>query len=465
MSTLFSRALAKLRFRHQHWLYTHGSNRTTIAGNILERFKPHLKALEPNVDEKLWQHSCNRWKYIIENLIRLGGCSDMNKIQVFTNGSLLFQDLWNEIDSAKQKIWLETYTLTPDVTGLNTLAKLALAAKRGVEVELILDSFGSSAINEDHLMELKENGGNIIFFNPIYWNPLHWRQNWMRNHRKICIVDQVGYCGGMNIADCYSHPIQEIPSVDTNLSFSEMIGLTKLTKVSKFRDTHFKIEGEAVSSLANIFMESYEEGTKIYEHPTLLDNPTPTHPTDSNQFIQLISQNPRKARRNLKKSVSLLISEANRNCYITTPYFLPPFPVAQAILKAVERGVNVTILTCGLSDVGLVRLGSTHLYGKFLKAGVKIHEYFGMTLHSKTITVDGLFSSVGSFNLDRLSYFANMEVGMNVIDCNVAKQLEMTFENDLKYSKPLTLEDWNQRPLYVKVLGSTLYKAMRLIGP
>lgn len=159
------------------------------------------------------------------------------------------------------------------------------------------------------------------------------------------------------------------------------------------------------------------------------------------------------------------ISQARKYCYICNPYFFPPRTLSMAISKAIENGCEVHIITAGMSDVPAVRLGYLGVYGTFLKKGVKMYEYYGRTLHAKYLTVDGFFSSCGSYNMDRVSYFTNLEVGWLSLDRTIAQDMERHFEHDLKHSKEVTMEDWLKLPWYTRWAGKFLMLLMWLLGP
>lgn len=159
------------------------------------------------------------------------------------------------------------------------------------------------------------------------------------------------------------------------------------------------------------------------------------------------------------------IAQARKNCFISTPYFYPPRSLAKAIFQAVERGCDVKIITAGVSDVPIIRMAYLGIYGTFLKKGVKIYEYNARTLHAKYVTADGFFSSVGSYNFDRVSYFTNLEVGWLSIDTGIAKTMEQHFTTDLGQCKEITIEDYKKTPWYMRWFIQFLMFLMYVLGP
>jgi cardiolipin synthase len=563
-------------FRTQSFIARHGGTPLQAARRVVLPYADRIKELHGSNAELV----TNKWLAIISKCIQFGG-SFNNQLHVYHYGSQYFEEFWNSIDAAKKSVWVETYTISPDETGFKTIQKLVQAAKRGCNVILVKDAWGSSNMKKEHVQPLIDAGGKVFTFNERHlklWNffsRARISNPWFRNHRKCAIIDgKIGFCGGMNIDNKYSamgsfgdilkqietteriaeavepdSPTQttttismeppdvkattvtttneyeikstkmitpdsttdhnwypEHPAPATLFSFNEQeidpatLDASTVLKMS-FRDTHCRITGPAVKDLMDSYLESIEEaqadelsawqrfveyvrirtriGRKRRQVPIVEENTTleeeeesesePDEPAkvddDDGKWIQVLSSSPRHGRRQLYKALTLIINEAQKNVYITTPYFLPPKKLADAILRAKERGCDVRILTCGLSDVPKMRIGCIWLYGKFLKRGVRIYEYNKSTLHSKSLTVDGLFSSMGSYNLDRMSTLSNLEIGLNVFDTSTAKDLEKQFFQDLKGASELTYEKWEKRPLYISIVGWILYKMMRLLGP
>ena len=130
--------------------------------------------------------------------------------------------------------------------------------------------------------------------------------------------------------------------------------------------------------------------------------------------------------------------------------------------RAADRGVDVRILTAGLSDVPVVAMAARHIYGRLLRHGVRIYEMFDSTIHAKTMTIDGVFSTVGSFNLDPWSEKRNLEVKVAMIDPEVALQMEEDFLSCVGKAKEVTLHTWNNRRWWRRALHWAAYQVLRL---
>jgi phosphatidylserine/phosphatidylglycerophosphate/cardiolipin synthase-like enzyme len=562
-------------FRARSFIARHGGTPLMAARRVLEPFKDHIKKLHGDRAEVVQK----KWVEVLSKTVQYGG-SFNNNIEVYHDGPTYFEDFWKSIDNAKRSVWVETYTISPDETGFTTIEKLCQAAKRGCNVILIKDAWGSSSMKTEHVKPLLDAGGKVFTFNERHLKLVNFFSReristpWFRNHRKCAIIDgKIGFCGGMNVDNKYSgRGFEEIlkrieetqkaaekldpqaPQTTTTtvtMPTPTDIKTTIVTKTKEievksekvthvstdhnwypehptpttlfgaevdtsnldpalllktaFRDTHCKLTGPSVKYLMDSFLESIEEAkanqvsawerfvefVRIRTMFRIRKSVTSSGPTEVTEledesdesdveevrdystykdkeggvWVQVLSSSPRHGRRQLYHALTLIFSEAQKHVYIITPYFLPPKKLAEAILRAKERGVDVRILTCGLSDVPKMRIGCIWLYGRFLKHGVRIYEYNKSTLHSKILTIDGLFSSLGSYNLDRMSTLSNLEVALNVFDTNTAQDLEKQFFEDLEEASEMTYEKWERRPTYISVVGWILYKMMRLLGP
>ena len=159
--------------------------------------------------------------------------------------------------------------------------------------------------------------------------------------------------------------------------------------------------------------------------------------------------------------MEILLKGSVKNCYFTSPYFLPYKSLKNEIIYAAKRGVDVRILTDKNSDIPIMKRATRHIYGQLLSVNIKIYEYFDQSLHSKTVTIDGMYSSVGSFNLNRWSAYRNLEVNIGIIDSVIAKNLEDQFIDDLKKSKQVDLLIWKKRSLFQKFIDWISYRIMR----
>ena len=216
-----------------------------------------------------------------------------------------------------------------------------------------------------------------------------------------------------------------------------------------------RLEGPCVRDLGNVFASSWE----------LLGYRRPALPRRAGRmgksFLQVQASRGWQGRRSIQRALRLTTRNAMRHCYVTTPYFVPSLRLSRALKRAAERDVDVRVLTAGVSDVPIVAFASRHIYGSLLKHGVRIFEMYGSTLHAKTITIDGLYSNVGSFNLDQWSDKRNLEANVAIIDPDVAVELESMFADNLAQAKEVTLDTWAKRSIWKRLLHWTAYQLLR----
>jgi cardiolipin synthase len=377
------------------------------------------------------------WRRTVDRLLPLGGSSEGNQITVMVDGDSTFDAMLAAIQSARLRVWLETYIFKPDQVGRLFLEALLAARHRGVEVVVVYDSFGSSGMHTaGHFKLLMEAGARVVAFNPQFQIgrrlPLLYR-----DHRKILIVDDsVGFTGGMNITADYAGP---------------RLG------TARFRDTQVLVEGPAVHDLAAIFAASYFTATgarlRLFARAA---------PLMEGVFCQVLGSDVRRRKRHIQRALFHTIGRCVSTCYLTSPYFLPPPRLLAALELAAARGVDVRVLTAGFSDVAIMAVAGRHLYERLLRAGVKLYEMRGRTLHAKTATIDGLYAAVGSFNLDRWSFARNLEVNLSTIAPGVARQLEAQFRADLQIAQEVKLDAHLRINAFDRILRWFAFHLMRL---
>lgn len=396
-----------------------------------------LRALfvpEEQAPVRLRERVARVWRITFNRLSRLGGISDGNGITLFTDGDEAFTAFLAAIDAATERVWLETYIFEPDRLGRRVLDALTRAAARGCDVALLFDAFGSPRLHHADTRVLEQRGAAVRAFNPLLGRrdlPL-----WMRDHRKILIADDVGFSGGMNISEDYAGP--------------------RLGN-GRFRDTMARVTGPAVHDLARVFANSWRVASG--ERKATLRVPAPK---EGGTVLQVLSSSARRERRHIQRAIRQSLTRSLLRCWTTTPYFVPPRGLVRGLIGAARRGVDVRVLTAGLSDVPIVRRASHHLYGRLLKGGVRIYEMFGTTLHAKTVTIDGVYASVGSFNLDHWSWRRMLEVNVAAVDREVALALERQFEKDLERAREVELATWKGRGLVERFIDWLAYQILCL---
>lgn len=408
-------------------------SREAIEATLQRVFAPHLAGGRG-------ERFVGAWRKTLRLLRPLGAVSQGNAVRVLTDGDEVFEASWAAIAAARTSVHFSTYILEPDRVGERTLAELEQAARRGCCVLVVLDAFGSHRVSAGSLQALRAAGATVHVFNPFSFNPLvRWRAPFsrlVRNHRKILVVDrELAFCGGMNVAEEYA-------------GVRHGSGL--------FRDTQVALEGPCARDLAEL-VERDASGDGMLERR---ERPSLAAPAGS--LVQILESHVRRHRRAIQKALRLTLGRALERCYLCSPYFVPPGRLKRALAHAARRGVDVRVLTAGRSDVPLVRLASQHLHGRLLRAGVRIFELESRVLHAKTVTVDGVYASVGSFNLDYWSDRRNLEVSVTALDRGAAAALEQQFLRDLEGAREVRLENWSARSWPRRFAGWLAYLLFRL---
>lgn len=358
-------------------------------------------------------------------------------VRILKNGSETFPELKAAIKAAQKSIHLEFYIFKFDNIGNEIFEILKERAAAGVEVRIIYDSMGSYRIPKSKKREVRKSGIQLGSFQRIYFPVLSSRANY-RNHRKIVVIDgKVGFTGGLNIADRY---------VD-NQSLKHY-----------WRDTFVKIEGDAVSSLQQIFINDW---FYVSKKSIMNDKYFTKDDCTDGKLTQIISSGPDYDWHAISQFYFSAITTSRNYIYIATPYFIPNEELSFAIKAAALRGVDIRILIPKKSD-GVITHYACHSYIKeMLKAGVKIYQYAKGFCHSKTLVCDDIMSAIGSANLDYRSLETNFEVCAIVYDEEVANTIKNQYFEDIKGLSPISLKLWNKRAWYKKMTASII----RMLAP
>jgi cardiolipin synthase A/B len=343
------------------------------------------------------------------------------RISRLKNGVEFYPAYLASIRRAKYAINLEFYELLESQVGNEILAALTERAAAGVEVRVIVDALGSFATRSAYFDGLRAAGGQMCWYHPLLrWNT--WPKANNRTHRKLLIVDgETGFIGGAGIAD---HWIYE-------------------TSVPVWRDTVFCVEGEAVAGLISAFCENWLEASgEILSSPKQFG--FRSTPGGAESFV--VSSTPHGGGTQARILFQALINSARKTIRITTPYFIPDRSARQALIEAIQRGVEVQILTAGPRiDHPIIRKLSHRSIRHLLEAEAEIFEYLPSMIHAKLMTVDGLWNVVGSTNFDHRSFALNDEVNLAVLDEKLAATIEADFFDDLRESRKLSLSTLGPR--------------------
>lgn len=350
-----------------------------------------------------------------------------NSLEVLHNGDNTFSAIIQALKEAKKSIHMEYYIIEADNLGNEIADILCLKARSGVEVRLLYDDVGSWSLPRSFRRRLNDAGVELVKFMPVVFPWLTSKANY-RNHRKIIVIDGlIGFTGGLNIADRYIH------------------GSTKGKWKGIWRDTHMKIEGEAVRMLQITFITDwYFSSHKFLSDRTKYFPEQPAKRT-AGVAMQIALSGPDSDYASIMQAFFAAIARAKRYIYISTPYFLPGEALLTALKVAALSGIDVRIMLPEHSDALLVHWASRSYFTELLEAKVGVYLYRKGFNHSKLMIIDSTFSSIGSANMDARSFEDNFEVTAMIYNQQVAEELEITFLGDLQHSRRLTLHGWEGR--------------------
>lgn len=362
-----------------------------------------------------------------------------NAIQIFTDGNRKFDELLADIESAEHHIHLVYYIVRDDELGRRLMKALVKKASEGVEVRFLYDHIGSLALPRRYFRELRAAGGKQAAFFPSRIPFLNMKINY-RNHRKLAIIDgRIGYIGGFNIGN-------------------EYLGLNK--HFGAWRDTHLKVKGGAVLQMQAQFIMDWNLAASI-KMP--LDADYFPYPHDVSGIIgmQLVASGPDTEYQEIKNAYIKMIHAAKETICLQTPYFVPDESLMTALRIAALSGVKVSIMLPSKPDHFFV-YWATHSYlGELLASGAKVYLYERGFLHAKTLVVDRKVASVGTANLDIRSFKLNFEMNAFIYDTDTAAELADIFGDDAESCRELTVEDYDNRPLFNRFRESI----SRLLSP
>lgn len=350
---------------------------------------------------------------------------DGNKLTLLTSGGEVFREMWRAIEGAKETIHLEVYIFKSDRTGKEFARRLEAKARSGVRVRVIFDAIGSFGLDAVFINRLRNAGVQFVEYHPVApWRP-RWAWN-RRDHRKNLIVDsRIAFTGGVNISDDHA-PLEDL-------------GLD-------WRDVHVKLEGPAALELDRVFRQTWFGESKRWFS---LDMGAP--PPAGSSKVWVVSNQEFLHRYRIRAAYLSALRAAQKQVIIANAYFVPDYRTTRALASAARRGVDVRVMVQGQSDVSSVWHAGRYQFEFLLRRGVRIFEWVGPILHSKTAVVDEKWATVGSYNMDHRSLLMNLEVNLNVLEAEFARKLSRALLDDIALSRELKLDEWRARPYLDKV--------------
>lgn len=364
-----------------------------------------------------------------------------NRVNLLVDAHAAFEAMFKAMEEAVDHIHLETYVLSDDETGQRLTDILLRQRRLGVEVKIIYDSLGSIESSREFFEKLREGGIKLLEFHPTdFPNFLDLRRLNLRNHRKLLIVDgKIAFTGGINMSSAYVRSPFGSPSESGG---QEWI---------KWRDTQVMIEGPAVAEFQNIFLRLWnEKATEETDGRLSLDDKRffPKQREPGKELVRAVSTVPEQSTYEIYNAYMAAISHARRRIWITQAYFVPDDRFTEALREAAGRGVDVKLILPSISDHWIVQASSRARYRSLLESGIRLYERSDALLHAKTAVIDGVWSTVGSSNLDYRSFLYNNEANAIIVGTDFGTQIEAMFLEDLKKSQEILLEEWKSRPLW-----------------
>jgi cardiolipin synthase len=357
--------------------------------------------------------------------------SGEDRLKIYAYGVSLYEAMLDEIEGAQEEIFVGTFIWKGDEVGRRFVDALARKAREGVDVYVVFDGLANVFVPPSfkrfperiHRLHFRPLSGPAKILNP---------RNVFRFHRHVMSVDgRVAFLGGYNIGSLYA---------------------------AGWRDTHVRVRGDAAREVDNAFVDFWN-AHRTEELPRI----TPNKERDWNPAVRVRRNDPYMRIFPIREMYIEAIDRANSHIYLTHAYFVPDRALKAHLIDATKRGVDVQLLVPEHSNhVTVDWLARRHFYD-LLKNGVRIFLYRHIMIHSKTATADGIWSTIGSANIDRLSMLGNYELNIEVYSSRLAAQMEKMFEMDRTNAEEVTLEVWERRPLPAKLVERTLASLSPLV--
>jgi cardiolipin synthase len=358
-----------------------------------------------------------------------------NKVVLLDDGPITMRAMMNAIRAARNHINLETYIIEDDEVGQRLADLLLEKSAAGVRVNLIYDGVGSLGTPREFFERLRAGGVAALEYNPI--NPAKANGKWsinQRDHRKLLVVDgRIAFTGGVNISEVYGK---------SSFLQKRRESTPPDAKEAAWRDTHMQIEGPVVADFQKMFIDTWRRQTGKEPGGA---NYFPSLKPEGDALVRAIGSVAERADYTVYKTYISALASATNYVHLTSAYFVPDQQIVDAMKEAARRGVDVKIIFPSFTDHAMILYASRSYYDELLEAGVRIYERKVAMLHAKTAVVDGVWSTIGSTNLDMRSFLHNDEINAVVLSTEFAAKMDALFERDLRESNEITAENWSKR--------------------
>jgi len=368
-----------------------------------------------------------------------------NRLELLHSGTKYFPALEAAIDGAEHEVFLETYLYADDETGHRIAAALCRAARRGVATHAIIDGFGSKDLSAAMMRQLRDAGVRLLVFRRKI-SPLTLKRNRLRRmHRKVVVVDgRTAFVGGINIIDDMHTPGHIPPRYDYAV----------------------RVEGPLVNEIreSSARLLRWVAWASLRERWPVRRAPDPVSARIGNQRAAFVVRDNVRHRADIENAYLEAIEAAREEVLIANAYFFPGIRFRRALLRAAQRGVQVTLLLQGRVEYALLHYASRALYGPLLEAGVDIREYHKSFLHTKVAVIDGHWATVGSSNIDPFSLMLAREANIFVEDRAFARELRLSLHRAMEEGAiSVPREQWFNQPLHTRLSIWISYAAVRVL--
>lgn len=359
-----------------------------------------------------------------------------NGMDICSDGYCMIQSLLKAITRAKHHIHIQFYIFEDDAVGRLVRDALMDKAREGIEIRVLYDDVGCWKVPHAFYDEMREAGIETRSFLKVRFPRFTSKVNY-RNHRKVVIIDgEIGFIGGMNIAERY----------------------LKGVGWGVWKDVMIRMEGKAVYGLQTSFLVDWY----ATDHSLITSSRYfPKMEEKGYSLVQIVTSDPVGKWKDIMQGLLLVIASARRYIYIQTPYLLPTESILVALKTAALAGVDVRVMIPERSDSRLVHWGTKSYLAELMEAGVKIYSYQKGFLHSKLVVSDDSLATVGSTNMDFRSFEHNFEVNAFLYDRASVLKLKEIFLSDQKDARLIQQKVWRMRPWSQKVKESII----RLLAP
>jgi cardiolipin synthase A/B len=344
---------------------------------------------------------------------------DKMEYRIIDDTLRLYDLMLNDIASAKSHIYLETYKFSNDHVGIKFRDALTRKAKEGVQVKVLIDSWGRGPVSESFFSQMIEFGGEVKFFEKIKISSDLFTRGHRRDHRKILVVDdEICYMGSANITGY-------------NLNWRELA---------------IRFRGGIARTFGKVFEQNFEAFNPYY-----IKNKLSYSRNMKYGDYEIVRDVPSIPLQRLKKKYTQLIRSARTSVLIETPYFLPGFLLRKALMEAAKRGVDVKVIMPKHSDVRMVDILRNKYFGMMHKNHVKLLFYSPYNLHAKLIIIDNATFSISSANFDYRSFRYQYEIALIGHEPGILAQLDLHVKETLRNSEPFDFQRWKNRPKIEKI--------------